>query len=201
MRFLLWVDGSLISFLLFSLHFVQHWWVFWVLFGPVLVNFFSSFLGISCLCGLVVRTLHSGMEETRVRFPVGAFFLRFFCDGSFFLLCVIGVLFCSDGFSGFCLGRCLWVGSFGTFYIFKITLLIPNVFPFNIFLCSIPSFRPLIMILPIFPTLWRFVCWLRFRWALSLFLVVLGRFQPFVYFLREKRDCVFFYAYPSSSLL
>ena len=56
--------------------------------------FFHS--GISCLYGLVVRALHSGMEEARVRFPAGAFFV-------------------SLVFSFFLGGSCLLFGRFGSF--------------------------------------------------------------------------------------
>ena len=46
-------------------------------FGADFLYSFSFFSGVNCLCGLVVRTLHSGVEEARVRSPVGAFPFHF----------------------------------------------------------------------------------------------------------------------------
>ena len=46
-------------------------------FGADFLFSFSALSGVNCLCGLVVRTLHSGTEEARVLFPAGAFSFHF----------------------------------------------------------------------------------------------------------------------------
>ena len=78
MRFLLWADGPFVSFLFVFFAFCSALMGFQG-FAWVGVNGFLFFVsGIICLDGLVVRTLQSGMEEARVRFPVGAFLFSFF---------------------------------------------------------------------------------------------------------------------------